>query len=427
MSRLSVVRGLPCGFLRRGHLYLGCRHKFRCLSDDTDSSSDLVQSKLKRVEMKKPLAQPNYHYVWPEVYSSEDNEMTDDGFTATWNFKNNELDVEQLAGLPSPNEADDPYSYSEYEEETTEEEEHQKFQEELQFGRMLALREQLNRELSSSESFTTDERNSLASVKENVDFMMEELSQISFMLKALYPEQCNATAYSAADSMVEEDCVMGRAYSEPQMASWVYTNPKLNPNQANADVYDVEEKEDVTIEAQMESESPVMTTEVEEVPKEELLSYEQEPEALDEVTAADDSPKSTPAAPAKSTPTPTPNPNPNLYPNRVVRHDPQPQETIHTYKPFRTIEVPAPKTSQSHYSQANEGEVPIQEELTVAGRNENSPITEGFKFSTQLSEAESRYLMHLVLKQALHDLESGKTKYQATLMMADDEESHGVD
>ncbi|XP_017016962.1 uncharacterized protein spaw [Drosophila kikkawai] len=432
MSRLLVVRNLTRGIFRSGRLALGCRAVVRCLSDDSDWSSKQVQNKLKWVEMEQPSGQTSNRLARSEVkpkdiQCSEFNEKTEDSFTATWDLRNNELDVEQLAGLSGPGEVDDPYMSAEHEQEASEKEEHIKFQEELQFGRMLALREQLNRELCSSESFTTEERNSLASVKENVDFMMQELSQISCLLKTLQD--------NAPDTMSQEDYVMGKPYS-----SWEYTHPRLNSSKVDADVSLREVKKEklrespdsespVIIsdqetassvdthsslnpntvdgnafyeevmelkESQEHSEVPVKTTEAGEVPKGEQFNPDQE-------MAADDSPKATPAKPSESTPNP----------NTDGRQNPQTQETIHTYRPFRTIDVPVPKPSQSS-------------QVDAVGSAENSATKDGYTICAQLPESESRLLMYMALKQALSDLESGRTSYKATVLMAKDE-NQGVD
>jgi len=45
----------------------------------------------------------------------------------------------------------------------------------------------------------------------------------------------------------------------------------------------------------------------------------------------------------------------------------------------------------------------------------------GYTVSAQLTEPESRLLMRMALKQALNDLESGKSKYKATILEAETE------
>ncbi|XP_017044484.1 uncharacterized protein LOC108090365 [Drosophila ficusphila] len=226
MSRVSVLSGLTRCVIRSTRTR---KCILRCLSDRSDSpfipqSSAEAQPKQNNLESESHQEQSGHLFVLPALKNLHDKEEIaedcDDGITASWGWKNNELDVEQLAGLPSPSEAEDPYLKAEGEHEGDQicytEADHSEIQEELQFERTRSLREQLNQDLDSQESFSGFERSTLTSVLENVDVMIQELSKISLLLNTLY-QQKFALANEAPN---QDENAMGRIYSEPKMASW---------------------------------------------------------------------------------------------------------------------------------------------------------------------------------------------------------------
>jgi len=228
MSRLSVLSGLRRSILRSAK---NPRYILRCLSDNSDTnstphSSDETQSNLKKFERAEQVEHRSHLFVLPNVkdkniHYEEHKQETDDDITATWGWKNNELDVEQLAGMPGPTEVEDPYM--KVEEET--EDDHCGIQEELQFEEMRSRREKLTKDLDSQEPFASFERNSLTSVRKNVDFMMQELSQISLLLNTLYPEESTLVG----NVMGQADKTVGKIYSGPEMASWAF-NQNIEKN-----------------------------------------------------------------------------------------------------------------------------------------------------------------------------------------------------
>ncbi|XP_039479377.1 uncharacterized protein LOC120443971 [Drosophila santomea] len=221
MPRLSVLCGMSrriiCSSNVHGNLW-------RLLSDSADSTinppvSDRTENNLKKFKKETQEAkEENVHHV------EEIKEDSNDDITASWGWKNDELDVEQLAGLPGPSEVEDPYSQAinEYEDEKLHfaEADQSGIQEELQFARTRLLREQLTQNQDSQEPFTTFEKTSLTSVRENVDFMMQELSQISLILNTLG----------------EAKNTMGMVNSEPEMASFTLNQPNISESLDNEDI-----------------------------------------------------------------------------------------------------------------------------------------------------------------------------------------------
>jgi len=104
-------------------------------------------------------------------------------------------------------------------------------------------------------------------------------------------------------------------------------------------------------------------------------------------------------------------------PKTDEKQDMQHKEHIHTYRPFKTIEVPVNQPTKNLSLESNEKQPLSQENLSVTDHLDNT----GYTVSAQLTEPESRLLMRMALKQALNDLESGKSKYKATILEAETE------
>ncbi|XP_016970199.1 uncharacterized protein LOC108038016 [Drosophila rhopaloa] len=532
MSRLQMLCGFTRSVLRSTRTQ---RYMLRCLSDNSDTTfitlpTDQAQSAQKDVEKAKRLEHTSHLFVWPDLNDKNMHHVEeckgdrDDDITASWGWKNNELDVEQLAGMPSPSEVEDPYMQLEQEAEDHQpyfsEEEHSGIQEELQFERTRSLREQLSNEINSQEPFTSFERSSLISVRENVDFMMQELSQISLLLNTLYTEQSS----SFNNSMGEDQKCLEAVYSGPEMAAMAFNQPKINENlehegsdqvnqlnmnedldqkggsdqinqpnmnenldqkeesdqpigfeltngvayQPEPDVIEssvitnksenikssVIPNESENIESSMipnelkDIESSVITNESEDIESslvtnvsediesslvtnesediesslvtnesmdiesslfatepEDVETSEQITTELAQETGESDTKESSPSKNTEGTP------------KTDDRPDIQPRDPIHTYRPFKTIEVPSKKTSSNLYSDLNEDQAFNQESLAVTGLMDNP----GYTVSAQLTEPESRFLMRMALKQALNDLETGKNKYKATILESETE------
>ncbi|XP_017079499.1 uncharacterized protein LOC108113438 [Drosophila eugracilis] len=461
MFRLSVLSGLARGVLRSSK---NQRNILRCLSDSSDKTYIPSQSEHTKANLKKldeEVDQSGHQLVWPNVkernihHYEEHQQDSNDDITASWGWKNNELDVEELAGLPGPS-AEDPYVR--FEEQSVEdqysytESDHSNIQEELQFERMRSMKKQLSQDLDSQENFTSFEQNSLTSVRENVDFMIQELSQISLLLNTLYPEES-----ALVNNELGQVDNMGSVSSTPEMASLALNIPKRNENldyeeevisgisdqtdletvdsslasdkleeiqlsEPKADVAESNQSVDPEINITMTVESELEDVESSENNQEQPKAAEKESEqsfamtdqsglkleegslltsetadlseetaTTEETMSSSDSQEESPSKTTESTPRP------------VV----QPEETIHTYKPFRTIEIPASKPTSS---KANEGIIAIDE-----------MDSEGYTVSSKLTELESRELMRMALRQALDDLESGKNKYKATILEAETE------
>ncbi|XP_016957433.1 uncharacterized protein LOC108029580 [Drosophila biarmipes] len=403
MSRLSVLSGLRRSILRSAK---NPNYILRCLSDNADTTStphpsEETQSNLKKFERAEPVEHTSHMFVLPNVkdrniHYEELKQESDDDITATWGWKNNELDVEQLAGMPGPSEVEDPYMKIE----EGPEDDGSGIQEELQFEKMRSRREKLTKDLHSQEPFASFERNSLTSVRKNVDFMMQELSQISLLLNTLYPEE----SALVGNSMDQAESTMGKIYSGPEMASWAF-------NQDKAKNLDHEEESNQPAASELTSSMSDQSglKEVENYTASgpddlEPVTAElpHEAEEIDQILNAGDNQESSPSKTTENNP---------------QTHDKQPKEHIHTYRPFRTIEVPVNQPKSDLCLESNE-ELPFsQEDLSITEHLDNT----GYTVSAQLTEPESRLLMRMALKQALNDLESGKSKYKATILEAETE------
>ncbi|XP_043640538.1 protein P200 [Drosophila teissieri] len=487
MPRLSVLCGMSRRIIRFSNVH---RNLWRLLSDSSDSTinppvSELSENNVKKFKKETQGDHTGHLFVWPEAkeenvhHVEEIKEDSNDDITASWGWKNDELDVEQLAGLPGPSEVEDPYrqAINEYEDDQLHfaEDDHQSgIQEELQFARTRFLREQLTQNQDSQEPFTTFEKTSLTSVRENVDFMMQELSQISLILNTLG----------------EAENTMGMVNSEPEMASFTLNQPNISesldneeisnpsldselnsatPDQSGLAVADdevisnqstevlselscalsepsrlgCEENWDHSANANpsLDSELPSdishqpmsdhkteaiqsLDTELFDetcdqsglVVTESLISNEDigeelttESHEIERIVSASDTQESSPSKTNQNAP------------QTDDKQDIQPKETIHTYRPFRTIEIPAQKPTSMPRSLCTESieEQPlIEEPQSATGVHLDS---EGYKVSAQLTECESRLLMRMALTQALEDLESGQNKYKATILEAETE------
>ncbi|EDW89327.2 uncharacterized protein LOC6528572 [Drosophila yakuba] len=232
MPRLSVLCGMSRRIICSSNVH---RNLWRLLSDSADSTinppvSDRTENNLKKFKKETHVDHTGHLFVWPEAkeenvhHVEEIKEDSNDDITASWGWKNDELDVEQLAGLPGPSEVEDPYrqAINEYEDEKLHfaEADQSGIQEELQFARTRLLREQLTQNQDSQEPFTTFEKTSLTSVRENVDFMMQELSQISLILNTLG----------------EAENTMGMVNSEPEMASFTLNQPNISESLDNEEI-----------------------------------------------------------------------------------------------------------------------------------------------------------------------------------------------
>lgn len=94
-----------------------------------------------------------------------------------------------------------------------------------------------------------------------------------------------------------------------------------------------------------------------------------------------------------------------------------PKEDIHTYRPFKTIVVPANKPKRSMSLKACNKNATIKRSQPID--DEVDPgLDKRYNVWAELPEAESRHLMRLALRQALNNLEEGKTRYVATILMA---------
>jgi len=363
------------------------------------------------------------------IHFEEHKQETDDDITATWGWKNNELDVEQLAGMPGPTEVEDPYM--KVEEET--EDDHCGIQEELQFEEMRSRREKLTKDLDSQEPFASFERNSLTSVRKNVDFMMQELSQISLLLNTLYPEESTLVS----NVMGQADKTVGKIYSGPEMASWAF-NQNIEKNLDHEEEsnegselpsavsepsgLDVEENLNLEEEVKQSLSSELNSSMSDQSGLEDVQSYianetddidELEPltaelpneTKIEQVVSVADNQESSPSKTIESNP------------KTDDKQDMQPKEHVPTYRPFRTIEVPVNQPTKNLGLESNEKLPLSQENLSVTDHLDNT----GYTVSAQLTEPESRLLMRMALKQALNDLESGKSKYKATILEADTE------
>ncbi|XP_016943212.3 uncharacterized protein spaw [Drosophila suzukii] len=436
MSRLSVLSGLRRSILRSAK---NPRYILRCLSDSSDTTStprpsDETQSNLKKFERAEQVEHTSHLFVLPDVkdkniHYEEHKQETDDDITATWGWKNNELDVEQLAGMPGPTEVEDPYM--KVEEET--EDDHCGIQEELQFEEMRSRREKLTKDLDSQEPFASFERNSLTSVRKNVDFMMQELSQISLLLNTLYPEESTLVS----NVMGQADKTVGKIYSGPEMASWAF-NQNIEKNLDHEEEsnegselpsavsepsgLDVEENLNLEEEVKQSLSSELNSSMSDQSGLEEVQSYianetdefdELEPLAaelpnetkIEQVVSVADNQESSPSKTIESNP------------KTDEKQDMQPKEHIHTYRPFKTIEVPVNQPTKNLSLESNQEQPLSQENLSVTDHLDNT----GYTVSAQLTEPESRLLMRMALKQALNDLESGKSKYKATILEAETE------
>jgi len=430
MSRLSVLSGLRRSILRSAK---NPRYILRCLSDNSDTTSDETQSNLKKFERAEQVEHTSHLFVLPNVkdkniHFEEHKQETDDDITATWGWKNNELDVEQLAGMPGPTEVEDPYM--KVEEET--EDDHCGIQEELQFEEMRSRREKLTKDLDSQEPFASFERNSLTSVRKNVDFMMQELSQISLLLNTLYPEESTLVS----NVMGQADKTVGKIYSGPEMASWAFnqnieknldheeeTNegselPSAVSEPSGLDVEDNLNLEEVSnqlteLNSSMSDQSGLeevqsyIANETDDIDELEPVTAELPNEAaeIEQVVSVADNQESSPSKTIES--------NPKTDEKQDMQH----KEHIHTYRPFKTIEVPVNQPTKNLSLESNEKQPLSQENLSVTDHLDNT----GYTVSAQLTEPESRLLMRMALKQALNDLESGKSKYKATILEAETE------
>ncbi|XP_017004754.2 uncharacterized protein spaw [Drosophila takahashii] len=410
MSRLSVLSGFTRSVLRstKRPMYI-----LRHLADNSDTtfSLDETQNNLKKFEKAEPVEHTSHLFVWPNVreknhhYEERKQEAYDD-ITASWGWKNNELDVEQLAGMPGPTEVEDPYLKLEEKPEEDKlfysEDDHSGIQEDLQFERMRSRREQLNQD--SQESFASFERNSLTCVRENVDFMMQELGQISLLLSTLYPEESTLVGTVTGQS----ENTMDKVSSDPEMASLALNQSeakKLDHEKVSNQPLDVAKN----LDQEDKSNSEFTTSMSDQSGLEEIdtsvIAKESEDTPLLQILSAGDSRE---PSPSKTTESP---------PKTTDRQDMQPKEHIHTYRPFRTIEVPVNEPTKSPSSETSEEQPFSQESLTITNHLDNT----GYTVSAQLSEPESRLLMRMALKQALEDLESGKSKYKATILEAETE------
>ncbi|KAI8035750.1 uncharacterized protein LOC128256890 [Drosophila gunungcola] len=465
MSRLSVLSGFTRSVFRssRNHRYL-----LRCQSDNSDAPfishpTDQTQSGQKEMEKTRSVEHSSHLFVWPDLKDKnlhkveEFKDDSDDDITASWGWKNNELDVEQLAGMPSPSHSEDPYMQFEEEQE----DDQLLFSEEdLQFERTRSLREHLTQELNSQEPFTSFERSSLNTVRQNVDFMMQELSQISLLLNALYSEKSG----SLNNTMGQAENALDTIYPGPEMASWSFNPAQVNENQVNQpnmnenldkeEVFDqlmgfeitnaaadqfgldvvetsviTKKPEDIesSVIANEEGEDIASSLETNELESVESSEQANELEGIqgsiitnesDDVGTLDSiitkmGQESAESEGQEYSPTQTTESSPKTDEGQQT----EPSETIHTYRPFKTIEVPSSKPTSSLCSELNE-EQPFNREAQAVTGFEDNP---GYSVAVQLTEPESRLLMRMALKQALNDLESGKNKYKATILESETE------
>ncbi|XP_017126315.1 uncharacterized protein LOC108145417 [Drosophila elegans] len=465
MSRLSVLSGFTRSVFRSSR---NQRYLLRSLSDNSDTPfishpTNQTQSEQKEMEKTRSVEHSSHLFVWPDLkdknlHSVEEfKDDSDDDITASWGWKNNELDVEQLAGMPSPSHSEDPYMQFEEEQE----DDQLLFSEEdLQFERTRSLRENLTQELNSQEPFTSFERSSLKTVRQNVDFMMQELGQISLLLDALYSKKSG----SFNNTMGQDENALDTIYPGPEMASWTFNQPQVDENQVNQpnnnDNLDKEEVMDQLMDFEItnaaadqfgldvletsaitknpeEIESSVLTIEEGEdiassLKTNELESVESSVQANEledsqgsiTTNESDDVGTSDPISAQmgqetaeseaqESSPSKTTESSPKTNDDQKT----QPSETIHAYRPFKTIEVPSSKPNSSLCSELNE-EQPFNRETLAATGFEDNP---GYSVAVQLTEPESRLLMRMALTQALNDLESGKNIYKATILESETE------
>lgn len=86
-----------------------------------------------------------------------------------------------------------------------------------------------------------------------------------------------------------------------------------------------------------------------------------------------------------------------------------PKEDIHTYRPFKTIVVPANKPNRSMSLKACNKNATMKGSQTM--KDEVHPFQDKrYNVWAELPEAESRHLMRLALRQALNNLEEGKNQ-----------------
>nr|ABY20437.1 GH14339p [Drosophila melanogaster] len=469
MPRLSVFCGLSRRIICSSTAH---RNLWRLLSDSSESTiiphvSDKTES-VKKFKKETQVDHTSHLFVWPEAkdenvhHVKENKEDSNDDITASWGWKNDELDVEQLAGLPSPNEVEDPYRQPNNESQDDQlpfaEGDQSGIQEELQFARTRSLREQLVKNHASQEPFTSFEKTSLTSVRRNVDFMMQELSQISLILNTMgggektmgmvnsepdvasfalnqpkiseslnHEEESNQSVDRAsshqselgvADSMHSE---VASALSEPSGLGDVES---LDHSEISNQSFDSELTRDITDQLKLDHEMEAnqsldseltgeITNQSSSVVSESSISDEDFGEELikqshkiEQIASAGDTQESSPSKTNENTP------------KTDDTQDTQPKETIHTYRPFRTIEVPAKKPTSSLSTESIEEQPLNQEPQFGTGIHLDR---ERYKVSAQLTESESRLLMRMALKQALIDLESGQSKYKATILEAETE------
>ncbi|KMY92243.1 uncharacterized protein LOC6739339 [Drosophila simulans] len=468
MPRLSVFCGLSRRIICSSTAH---RNLWRLLSDSSDSTiiphvSDKTENTVKKFKKETQVDHTSHLFVWPEAkdenvhHVTENKEDSNDDITASWGWKNDELDVEQLAGLPSPSEVEDPYRQPINESQDDQlqfaDGDQSEIQEELQFARTRSLREQLAKNQESQEPFTSFEKTSLTSVRKNVDFMMQELSQISLILNTMgggektmgminsepevasfalnqpnisesldHEEESNQSVDSAsshqsqldvADSMHSE---VASALSEPSGLGDV---ENLDHSESSNQSFDSELTRDVTDQLKLDHEMEAnqsldseltgeMSNQSSSVVSECSISEEDIGEKLksheiEQIVSAGDTQESSPLKTNENTP------------KTDDSHDIQPKEAIHTYRPFKTIEVPVKKPTSSLCTESIEEQPLNQEPQFATGTHLDK---DGYKVSAQLTESESRLLMRMALKQALNDLESGQSKYKATILEAETE------
>ncbi|EDV59540.1 dentin sialophosphoprotein [Drosophila erecta] len=462
MPRLSMLCGLSRRIICSSTVH---RNLWRLLSDSSDSTitphaSDQTDNNVKKFKRKTQAEHSSHLFVWPEAkdenvhHVEESKEDSNDDITASWGWKNDELDVEQLAGLPSPNEVEDPYrpAINEFEDDQFHfaEADQSGIQEDLQFARTRSLREQLTQNQDSQEPFTSLEKTSLTSVRENVDFMMQELSQISLILNTMgeaentmgmvnsetemgslalnqpntsesldNEETTNHFLDSELDSATSGQSDL-EGISDQSMEVWSEVDSALSEPSENLDPsanlspsFDSELAHQPKLDHEMEANQTLDSELSAEMSNQYLISNEDfgeelptESHKIEEIVSAENTQESSPSKTNQNTP------------KTDDTQDTQPKETIHTYRPFRTIEVPAKKPTSGLCTESMEEQPSTQEPQSATGVHLDS---EGYKVSAELTESESRLLMRMALKQALVDLESGQNKYKATVLEAETE------